>query len=922
VRLFGRSAECAALDEVIAGTRAGRSASLVLRGEAGVGKTTLLRYAANTCPGALRIGGVEAETGFPYAALHRLLIPVLGGRDRLPASQRVAVEVACGLSDGPPADLYLVSLAALTLLAEAPRLVVVDDAQWLDRESLRALAFVARRLHAEGVVLLFGLRTDMPFRGFPPRADSAGDEPDLLAGIDVRDIAGLDRDAAVALLADVVGTRVDPALADQVAAATGGNPLALTDLGRELTADQLRGARPLPEPVPIGSRLEAHYSTRIRALPARTRTWLLLAAANAGGTGMQLIEAARRLGADLTDAAPAETDRLVTGSPPAMFRHPLVRSAVYNGATSADRRAAHEALAAVITGTAEADRKVWHLAAAADGPDEAVAAELERCADRAGARGGHTARHTFLSRAAELTPDPGARAVRQVQAAAAALTAGAFARALLLLDAVDETGLPGPARGSALLTRAIAAVNAGVPTGLRDAPAMCLAAADAFGADRRQARRAVVQAVEHMIGAEHLAGVSEPEIAAAAVPLAAADPADPADPDGLLLAGYAAFVTGGYEDGVPALRRAIAAIADPDLPDETLLTRLVVGVNFCNLIWADDAKQAILHRAETTARRTGALHALDLVHFLGAMTDAVLGRLTDADRHDASGQRLRRAIGLTAEQELVWRHPELVAWRAPAGVRTALQPALAVFDMLHLGGMHAVTRLSLAILDIAECDYAAARQTLCGLVELGRPGRYAWALPDLVEAALRAGDRPTAVLAYADLVRTARASDSPRARGLLARCTALLAGVDEAEPHYRQAIEELAGTLGHGDLARAHLLYGEWLRRRRRRRDARDQLSIALAMFTEVRAEAFAERTRQELRASGDSVLISVPKDSGTALTPQEAAVARLARDGGTNAEIAAHLFLSANTVDYHLRKVYRKLGVRSRRQLRHTMHD
>ncbi|GIE93717.1 helix-turn-helix transcriptional regulator [Paractinoplanes rishiriensis] len=904
MRLFGRSVECAALDEVIAGTRAGRSASLVLRGEAGVGKTTLLRYAESTCPGALWIGGVEAEARFPYAALHRLLIPLLAGRDRLPASQRAAVQVACGLTDGPPPDLYLVSLAALTLLAEAPRLVVVDDAQWLDRESLRALAFVARRLHAEGVVLLFGLRTE------------GLDQPDLLAGVEVRDITGLDREAAVALLAGVVDTRLDPALADQIAAATGGNPLALTDLGRELTADQLRGARPLPEPVPIGSRLEAHYSTRIRALPARTRTWLLLAAANAGGTDMQLIEAAHRLGTDLADAAPAETDRLVTGSPPATFRHPLVRSAVYNGATSADRRAVHEALAAVITGTAEADRRAWHLAAAADGPDEAVAAELERCADRAGARGGHTARHTFLSRAAELTPEPGTRAIRQVQAAAAALTAGAFARALLLLDAVDETGLPGPARGSALLTRAIAAVNAGVPTGPRDGAAICLAAAEAFGDDRDRARAAVIQAVEQMIGAEHLASVTEAEVAAAAAELAGTDL------DGLLLAGYAAWITEGFERGVPALRRAVAAITDPATPDETLLARIVIGVNFCNLIWDDEPKQVILERAEMAARRTGALHALDLVHFLGAMTGAVLGRLADADRHDAAGQRLRRSIGLTADQELVWRHPELLTWRAPPGVRETVRPALEVFEMLHLGGMQAVTRLSLALLDIAEGDYASARELLGGVVEFGRPHRYAWALPDLVEAALRSGDRPTAMLAYADLVLTARASDAPRARGLLARCTALLAGVDEAEEHYRQAIEELAGTLGHGDLARAHLLYGEWLRRRRRRRDARGQLSLALAMFTEVRAEAFAERTRQELRALGDSVLVPVPPSDETALTPQETAVARLARDGGTNAEIAAHLFLSANTVDYHLRKVYRKLGVRSRRQLRQTLHD
>jgi DNA-binding CsgD family transcriptional regulator len=899
VRLFGREAECATLDALLTEARRGRSASLVLRGDAGVGKTALLRYAESQAPGALWISGVESEADFPFAVLHRLLVPLLPGRDRLPAAQRAAIEVACGLSDGPPADLFLVSLAALTLLARAPRLCVVDDAQWIDRESVRALAFVARRLHAEGVVLLFGVRAE-------------ADDPSLLAGLPVREITGLPRDAAVALLADVVTTPVDPALAERIADATSGNPLALTDLGRELTGAQLGGATPLPDPMPVGSRLEEHYAARIRAYPAPTRTWLLLAAANAGGSVSQTATAARRLGLDLADAAPAEADRLVGGSPPVAFRHPLVRSAVYGAATAADRRAAHQALAAASTGTDEADRRAWHLAAAADGPDEAVAAGLETAAERAGARGGQAARATFLSRAAELTPDPTARAGRQVKAATAAMAAGAPARALLLLDSVDEARLPGPSRGAALATRALAAVNAGVPTGLRDAPGMCLAAAEAFGADRDRARLAMVQAVEHAIGAEHLTGTPEPEVAAAAARFAGDDL------DGLILAGYTAFTLDGYEQGVPSMRRAIAAIADPALPGEALLARLVVGVNYCNLTWDDDTKRVLLDRAEAVALRTGALHSLDLVHFLGAMTAAFIGRLTDADRHDTAGRRLRQAIGITAEQELVWRHPELVAWRASDDLR----PTLAVFEMLHLGAMHAVTRFSLAIRDIATGDYAAARDGLLGLLELGRIHRYPWALPDLVEAALRAGDRRTAKLAHADLTRAVQASDQPRARGLLVRSTALLAGAAEAEPHYRQAITLLTGTLGHGDLARAHLVYGEWLRRKRRRRDARDHLATALAMFEEVRAGAFAERTRQELAALGGGVPRPAHEETEAALTPREAAVARLARAGGTNAEIAAQLYLSPSTVDYHLRKIFRKLGVSSRRQLRGILHD
>ncbi|MBL7255273.1 helix-turn-helix transcriptional regulator [Paractinoplanes lichenicola] len=919
MRLFGRETECAALDSLLTGARSGRSASLVLRGEPGVGKTALLRYAEGRATDSLWISGVEPETDFPYAALHRLLIPLLGDRARLPATQLAALEVACGLADGPPPDLYLVSLAALTLLAGSrrtdgqasprTRLCVVDDAQWLDQESLRALAFVARRLHAEGVVLLFGLRTE---------GDGPGG-PGLLAGVAVREIAGLAPEAAVALLTDVVDSVVDRARAEHIARATGGNPLALTDLGHELTAGQLGGTVALPEPAPIGSRLEAHYAARIDGCPAATRTWLLLAAAGAGTAGDGLTAAARLLGVTPADAAPAEADRLVTGSPACTFRHPLVRSAVYGGATPAARRAAHRALAATITGESEADRRAWHLAAAADGPDETTAAELETRADRAAARGGHTARATFLTRSAELTPDPGARAVRQVRAAEAALAAGAYGQALLLLDDLDESALPGAARGSALMTRSLAEVNTGTPDGQRLGAARCLAAARAFGDDRERARRAVVQAIELARSAEHLSAVSEPEIAAEAARLVGPGPTGL---DELILAGYAEFTTHGYAGGLPAVRRAVDALAGPALSDEALLARLVVGVNLCTLLWDDAAKDGLLRRAEQAARRSGALHALDLVHYLGTMTWTLLGGLNEADRHDAAGLRLRAALGMTADQAQVWRHPELATWRAGPGVRESVAAALGVFEMLCLGGLHAWTRLSLAVLDNAESQYAAARETLLGLVELGRPHRYADALPDLTEAALRAGDRRTAKLAAADLTVVAEACGTPRALGVLERSRALLAPAAEAETPYRRAIEHLGDGLCHGDLARAHLLYGEWLRRQRRRRDAREQLATALEMFEGVRAEAFAERTRKELRALGGTVLHPVRETDETALTPQEAAVARLARDGGTNAEIAAHLFLSASTVDYHLRKVYRKLGVRSRRQLRGKVHD
>jgi len=355
--------------------------------------------------------------------------------------------------------------------------------------------------------------------------------------------------------------------------------------------------------------------------------------------------------------------------------------------------------------------------------------------------------------------------------------------------------------------------------------------------------------------------------------------------------------------------------------DRELLSRISVAVTYCSLLWEDGARQAILEQAEGYARRTGALSALDQVLFMRTMAEATLGRLTEADRYDETGLRVRRALGMTEEQELVWRHPELVAWRAPAGSLELLASALPVFDHLGYGAMVSVTKQSLAIAEIARGDYAAACTRLLSLVELGRPGLYARVLPDIAEAALRSGDRRLAGLAMADLTAAATATGTPWALGLLERCHGLLAPADHAEAHYRQAIALLAGTHAYGDLARARLLFGEWLRRRRRKRDARQELTAALEMFEAVRANAFAERARLELLATGGTAIPRVP-ERDVDLTPQEAAVARLARDGSTNPEIAAHLYISVNTVDYHLRKVYRKLSVSSRRQLRGALRD
>ncbi|WP_203717369.1 helix-turn-helix domain-containing protein, partial [Asanoa siamensis] len=476
------------------------------------------------------------------------------------------------------------------------------------------------------------------------------------------------------------------------------------------------------------------------------------------------------------------------------------------------------------------------------------------------------------------------------------------------------------ARGTALLLRANASVTAGVPQANQRASAVCLAAAEAFGATRPEpARAAVLHAVEHALAVEHLIlDTTEAELATVARRLAGERP------DGLtalLLAGYAAVAEGGVARGGPAARRAVAAATDPRRPAAELLPHVVVAVNLCTLLWDERTRLSILDRAETVARRTGALQALAVVHFMAVLSDTALGRLTEADRHDTTGIRLRRAIGITTERELIWRHPELAVWRLGSGEQAALRPALELMERAGVGAMVSLTRHSLAVLDIGYGDYAAARDRLVPLTGTGLPGRYARALPDLVEAALRAGDRRTAEAACADLAAAAAGAGTPWAAGLLHRSQALLAGADDAEPHYLRAVDALTGTLAHGDLARTHLLHGEWLRRRRRRGAARQRLTTALEMFEAERAEAFADRARRELAALGETLRSPVPERQPV-LTPQEAAVARLARAGGTNAEIAAHLFLSASTVDYHLRKVYRKLGVTSRRALREALHD
>ncbi|MBM7774720.1 DNA-binding CsgD family transcriptional regulator [Actinokineospora baliensis] len=796
--LWGREEECSALDAIVAATRAGRGGVLVLRGDPGIGKTALLDHVSDAR--TLRLSGVKAEVGFPFAGLHRLLDAV----------------------DFPPGtDRFVVGQAVLARFASlGPVLCCVDDAQWLDEDSLEVLAFVGRRLHAEGVGLVLATR-------------------DEVAGLPTLEVRGLAEADGVAMLRSAAGS-VDNQVAARIVRAVEGNPLALREMARELSPDQLNGRASLPEPLPLGGRLADHHLRHVTRLPEPTQRWLLLAAAEPSGDLAYLTDAAKLLGLDPTAPEPAETERLVTLGTTARFQRPLLRSAIYGSATGVERRRTHAALAAVM----DADRRAWHLAAACLGPDDAVAAELLRTTDLATARGGYSARTRFLLRAAELTRSDTARVDLRLAAAKAALTAGAPTQAMALLD-----GLPDD---RTLLVRAGAKVALGGRQAFAEAAALCLEAARAPDSTSE----AALAAIENALQAEHLlADSTVVEIAKVAASVVAADDSLTS----LLVRAFAVLVDEGYEQAVPHIRRAVMALLDPDTSADEVLGGSLIGASLCALLWDAALHRAVVGRAIETAHRTGALGRLDTALHCAATIEIQLG--------------------------------ELPAWRAEGG------------DMEE------------ASLALGQGDYARARAIAQPMVDADAMGVHTRWLPDLVEAAVRSGDRVLAASAQAKLASRLTATGTVWARGVLARTQALLAPVGSAEPLYRRAIALLSDSPARADLARAHLLYGEWLRRRKRRRDARDQLRLASELFERMGADAFAGRTAQELAATGDT-----PTHQTTGLTPRELDIATLAAGGATNAEIAARLFISASTVDYHLRKVFRKLGVTSRRRLAHVL--
>ena len=888
----------------MAGVRAGEGRALVVRGEPGVGKTVLLDYLAERASGCRveRAAGVQSEMELAFAALHQLCAPMLDHAESLPVPQREALRTAFGLSAGPVPDRFLVGLAVLGLLsgttAERPLVCIVDDQQWLDRASAQALGFAARRLAADPVGLVFAARV--------PGEDVAG-LPELV-------VEGLAEGDARALLESVLTGRTGPLDAqvrDRIIADTHGNPLALLELPRGLTPAQLTGGFGVSGAMPLDGRIEESFARQLDTLPAQTQRLVQLAAADPTGDPVLVWRAAGRLAIGPGAAGPATEAGLAEFGARVRFRHPLVRSAAYRSASVQTRQELHGALAEATDPAADPDRRAWHRAQAAPGPDEEVAAELEHSAGRAQRRGGLAAAAAFLEQSARLTLDPARRAQRALAAAQAKHQAGALDAALGLLAMAQAGPLDELQRARSDLLRAQIAFASSHG---RDAPPLMLSAAKQLEAlDAGLARKTYLEAFTAALFVGRLSPAVE-DVARAA--RTAPAPPAPARPPDLLLDGLALLVTEGYAAGTPALRRALLTARSQGIPAAEGLGWLWLAEMAAIAVWDDETWHILASRHVKLARDAGALSELPLAIRWRILLHTHAGELAEGAALIAEAQAVADATG-----SQLGPHGDVgvAAWRGHEAEATELIQA-AMDGMTSRGEGRGVTSQYAAALlynGLGRYDKAlAAAELACEYDDIGVLG---WSLTELVEAAVRSGQPARASDALQRLTETTRASGTDWAAGTEARSRALLSAGETAENYYREAIERLGRTRMRPAVARAHLLYGEWLRRENRRQDARAELRAAHDLFTTMGIEAFAERARRELLATGDTVRKRTV-ETASELTAQEAHIARLAADGHTNVEIGAQLFLSARTVEWHLSKVYTKLGVGSRQELRQAL--
>ncbi|WP_432854530.1 AAA family ATPase [Amycolatopsis sp. CA-161197] len=912
--LLGRRGEAELLDKMLDEVRHGRSAVLVVRGEAGVGKTSLLNHAVTRAADlqVIHVSGAESEAELAFSGVHQVCAPHLDGLDRLPAPQRTALATAFGLAEGKPPDLFLVGLAVLTLLAaaatEQPLVCVVDDAQWLDSASVRTLSIVARRLRADPVAMVFAVRDSRE------NAALAG-----LAQLPELVLTGLcDRDSRT-LLATTMPGPMDERVRERILAEARGNPLALRELPRTANLPALAGGFGLVgHGRPLSRRIERSFATHLAALPADTRLLLLIAAADPVGEAAVLWRAAGLLGLPESAAEPAESAELISIGRRVRFRHPLIRSAVYGSAGGADRRRVHEALAEAIDPRSDAEQRAWQRSQAATGPDEATAAELERTAELARARGGAAAASAFLADAAELTPDPVDRARRALGAARAKLDAGAPEAALELV-AQAEAAPREPLRQARieLVRSQIAfALNRG-----RDAPGLLLSAAERLrDLDPLLSRETYLEALMASVFAGRLVWAPDnaPDGMARAARSAPPAPTPPRAVD-VLLDGLVLRFTKGYTDAAPTLMRAVRQFRRDSDADCAGLRWYGLASRIALDLGDRQSEDDLAARQVQTLRERGVLTLLPVALANRAGVCVHAGRFDEAATLLEESAAISQATGALPPLCI---EPVLTAYRGQDArtlelVRTSLDSATERGE----GRVIPIVQYAAAVLHNSLGRYREALAATDWAVEHDDIGMHGYGLAERVEAAARCGEAAIAIDAARELSDRAAATGTEMALGVAARSRALVARGEEADELYRLAIEHLGRSKVDVLRARAQLLHGEWLRRERRREEAVDQLRLACDTFRRVGAGGFAERARRELLAAGEAVEApTVPLRAQ--LTGQETYIARLAAEGHTNSQIASQLFLSPRTVEWHLGKIFGKLGISSRRELKVTLAD
>jgi DNA-binding CsgD family transcriptional regulator len=905
VRLVDRALESTVLEEFLTAVRGGESRALVLHGEPGIGKTALLEFLLKRAADCrvISVSGCQSEMELAFGALQQMCAPLLDRLAAVPAPQAAALRITFGLDSGPVPDRLLVGLAVLSLLAEAaaeqPLLCVIDDEQWLDHASAGVIAFVARRLGAESVGLVLGTRVP-------------GDE---LTGLAQLAVEGLGKADARALLDLVLTIKIDQRVRDQIVAETHGNPLALVELSRELAVSQLAGGFGLPGAVMVPGSAEEMFRRRVEALPAESRRLLLLAAAEPTGDAVLLWRAAARLGIGVPAARPAVVAGLAEFGARVRFRHPLARSAVYQSASAEEQQQAHAALADATDPALDPDRRAWHRAQAAPGPDEDVAAELEGSAGRAQLRGGLAAAAAFLERAARLTADPGRRAARLLTAAQAKRDAGAPDAALSLLAEAEAGPVDELQAAKAERLRGQIAFDQQRGT---EAARLLLSAArrlEPFNAD--QAREAHLESV---VAAMWVGDLEIPGGTRAAAEAALAAPPGPDPPRAVdaVLDAFALRFTQNFALVAPIYSQVLALLLDLDASkDETdrwlWFTGGTAMALFAIELWDDDSWFALLTAQVRFARETGALVQLQfaLVYLAGACV--VVGELAAAEQLIDESALI---AGVTGNPSVAVPAMMLAAWRGQEVQARELVAAISHEAAANgLGLLVDFASYANVMLNNSLRRYDTARDAARWALQREPVGFGPLVVSALAEAAAGRGDLALLREALEWVSERARLTPTSWALGIEARLRALLADGEVADSCYRESIERLGRTRIRAELARSHLLYGEWLRRQRRRGEARTQLRTAQSMFEAMGMLAFAERARRELWATGETARKSSIADPGK-LTAQELRIAKLARDGLTNPEIGTRLFISARTVEYHLGKVFTKLGITSRAQL------